>query len=260
MVRISLQRTALGVVSVWILFSLACRKQEEIPVPVLLPLKEGSQIKYVSYVTDSLKQIKHQLEYIPRYYVRTDSTVRVKRHYFVERNKLSSYRVDSKGKIETWIQIDLAAYAAAAGFPYHEPVEFSYWRPVFQKEKGFGTQWTAAADTEFTLVDAQQKTHKIAFGHRGKARLDGWAEITVPASKGEKLRVLNVHWLEYSNFLVDRESGDTLWVQRGEGRELFEPSFGMARAMSNYTTRRKGEAPIYRQSTLDLYLMMIPGK
>jgi hypothetical protein len=260
-VRTTLKKTVLGIGFIIALIIVSsCGKKEKIPVPVLLPLQEGSQIKYVSYVTDSLRQIQHVLEYIPRYYVRTDSSAGLKRYYYVEKNKLNSYLVDEKGCLSTRIQLDLAAYATMAGFPYHEPISFSYWRPIFKKEEGFGTNWTVQADTQFVIYDAQQKLHALEFGHHSKARLDGWSDIYVPASKGEKMRVLNVHWLEFRNFLYDSGSGDTLWVQRGEGRELFEPKFGLARAMNNYTTRKKGEAPQYRQSTLDLYLMIIPGK
>ena len=118
--------------------ALNCSKREEIPTPALLPLQEGSQIKYVSYLTDSLRQIQHQMEYIPRYYVRSDSSTAGKRHYYVEKNRLCSYRVDTKGGLDAEVQLDLSAYAAAAGFPYKEPILFSYWRPLFRKEEGFG--------------------------------------------------------------------------------------------------------------------------
>ncbi len=237
-----------------------CGKRESIPVPVFLPLAEGSQIKYVSYVTDSLRRIQHALEYFPRYYVRSDSSTAVKRHYYIENNKLNSYSVDPQGRITLQVQVDLATYAAAAGFPYGMPVFFSYPRLAFDKTRGVGTTWSVRADTQFIVVDAEKNARALEFGYRGEARLEGWSEVTVPASHGQKLKVLDVRWPLLLNYLRDRASGDTLWVQRGEGHEYFDPRFGLARSTNNYTIRKKSEAPVYRQSTLDLYLMIIPSK
>ncbi|HNW60232.1 MAG TPA: hypothetical protein PKI62_11190 [bacterium] len=237
-----------------------CGKRESIPVPVYLPLSEGSQIKYVSYVTDSLRRIQHAMEYFPRYYLRSDSSTAIKRHFYIENNKLNSYSVDPQGRITTHVAVDLATYAAAAGFPYRAPVPFAYPRQVFSKEKGFGTTWSARADTQFTVLDTASQPRTLEFGYRGEARLAGWAEITVPASKFEKLHVLDVHWPRLVNYLIDHDSGDTLWVQHGAGHEYFDPRFGLARSTSDYTVHKKGEAPVYRQSTLDLYLMLIPAK
>jgi len=231
-----------------------------IPTPVLLPLEENSEIKYISYVTDGLKQIQHQLEYIPRFYVRTDSSGKKNIHYYIENNKLNSYIVDEQGTLATRVQLDLATYSLAAGFPYREPVPYSYQRLVFKKQEGFGTSWSVEADTQFVQFDAQQQPHTLAYGHRGYARLEGWTSLAVPASKTENLQVLDVRWRHLLNYLLDKTTGDTLWVQRGEGHEYFEPRFGLARSMSNYTIRKKGEAPVYRLSTMDLYLMIIPSK
>lgn len=244
---------------VMILFA-GCGKRESIPVPVYLPLVEGSQIKYVSYVTDSLRRIQHELEYFPRYYVRSDSTTAIKRHYYIENNQLNSYTVDPQGRITLQVQVDLATYAAAAGFAYHEPVPFRYPRTVFDKSRGVGTTWSVRADTQFVTVDGTNSTRTLEYGYRGEARLEGWSEVTVPASRGQKLRVLDIRWPRLMNYLRDQTTGDTLWVQRGEGHEYFDPRFGLARSTNNYTIRKQDDRPVYRQSTLDLYLMLIPNK
>ena len=249
--------TALSITTIYLT---SCGKKEIIPTPVLLPLVEGSEIKYVSFVTDSLKAIQHQLEYLPRHYVRSDEINGKERHFYVENNRLNNYSVLKNGAIETRVQVDIAAFAAAAGLPYSQPVPFSYLRVIFRKEKGFGTSWKVYADTTVIVKDREQQPRTLSFVHEADARLEDWTDLYVPASPKEKLRVLNVHWLHFRNYLYDHTTGDTLWVQRGEGRELFHPEFGLARAMSNYTTRKKGEAAIYRQSTMDLYLMVIPSK
>lgn len=252
--------SVIAVLSIITLYFAGCGKKEVIPTPVLLPLVEGTEIKYVSFVTDSLKAIQHQLEYLPRHYVRSDEINNKQRHFYVENNRLNHYSVLKNGTIETRVQVDIAAFAAAAGLPYVQPVNFSYPRVVFRKEKGFGTRWQVHADTTVIIHDKLQQPRTLSFVHEADARLEEWTDLFVPASPKEKLHVLNVHWLHFTNYLYDHSSGDTLWVQRGEGREFFHPEFGLARAMSNYTTRKKGEAAIYRQSTMDLYLMVIPNK
>jgi uncharacterized protein YbdZ (MbtH family) len=236
-----------------------CGPKKTIPTPVLLPLAEGSQIKYVSYVTDRLKQIQHQLEYIPRYYSHSDSLQQPKIHYYIEANKLNQYSVDERGTLISRANVDLSTFALAAGFPYREPISFSYPRKIFEKRNGFGSVWSVKADTQIVVLDSLQKPHQLGFGHRGTACLEGWSEVAVPASPSAKLKVLDVHWTQLQNYLIDSTSGDTLWVQRGEGHEYFEPRFGLARATKNYTVQKKGESPAYRQSTMDLYLMIIPS-
>ncbi|OPZ67293.1 MAG: hypothetical protein BWY83_02648 [bacterium ADurb.Bin478] len=238
----------------------ACDKRQNIPTPLLLPLVEKSEIKYVSYVTDSLKQIQHQLEYLPRYFSRTDSSGREKVHYYIENNRLNSYREDADGTLTARVHLDLAGFAQAAGFPYREPSPFSYQRVIFKKQQRFRTTWSVQADTQFVALDAQGQSHTLEFGHRGFARLKGWADVTVPASHNEKLRTLNVQWPRLYNYLYDRTAGDTLWSQNGDGNEYFEPRFGLARVAGNYTVRKKGAAPVYCMSTMDLYLMIIPGQ
>ena len=237
-----------------------CGKKDSIPTPILLPLMENSEIKYVSYVTDSLRQIQHQMEYGSRFYLRTDSVENKQVHYYLEKNKRNFYTVDEHGTVVTAIELDLASYGLAGGFPYQQPIPFAYPRTVFKKERGFGTTWTVQADTQFVLADAQGQPHRLEFCHHSEARLQGLEQVTVPASPGKPLKVLDVRWPRFVNYLYDHTTGDTLWVQRGEGHEYFEPRFGLARSMSNYTIRKKGEAPVYRLSTMDLYLMIIPSK
>ncbi|NLP10722.1 hypothetical protein GX408_10040 [bacterium] len=237
-----------------------CTKRQDIPTPPLLPLAEHSEIKYVSYVTDSLKRIQHQLEYLPRYFSRTDSSGGVKVHYYIENHRLNSYREDADGTLTACVHLDLAGFAFTAGFPYREPIPFSYQRVIFKKQKRFRTVWSVQADTQFVALDGQGQPHTLEFGHRGVARLNGWVEVTVPAAHYEKLRTLNVHWLRLYNYLYDHTAGDTLWSQNGDGNEYFEPRFGLARVAGNYTVRKKGAAPVYRMSTMDLYLMIIPSQ
>lgn len=242
------------------ILALSCSRHAEIPVPVLLPLEQGSEIKYVSYVTDSLKQILHPLEYFPRYYVRSDSSASVQKHYYIENKQLNYYQVDRHGEIATRVVLDLGAFAAAAGLPYTEPIPFTYWRTVFKKDRGIGTRWSVAVDTQIVVRDAAAQLRTLKFGHFGQARLEDWTEVTVPASKGEILRVLNVHWTDMVTFLYEPASGDTLWSQHAEARELYEPRFGLTRSMSSYRIHKLGSPSLYRQSTMDLYLLMIPDK
>lgn len=242
-----------------VLALMACKK-ETLPTPLLLPHDDRSEVKYVCYITNDQRELQHDMTYLSRFYVRTDSSTGKHIHYYIENNKLIRYYGDDDGTLWQEVKLDLAVYALNAGYPYREPIPFSYWKPIFRKKQGFGSEWDVNVDTTYTVDDSTNQPHEFQFTFAGEARLDGWTDLIVPARRDSALRVLNVHWKSFTQSVYDRTAKDSVWVQRGEGREFFHPQFGLARSMSDYTVMRKNQAPVSRKSTMDLYYMLIPNR
>ena len=228
--------------------------------PLLLPLEEKARVQYVSYVTNEKNELLYTMDYFDRQYVRADTASDQITHYYIEKNQLKRFYTEERNTIFQEIKIDLAAYAVNGGFPYHNSIPFSYWKPVFKNDRGKGTSWSVHADTQFVCLDASGKPHTLHYRFSGKARFDGWSKIFVPADRTREFKVLHVHWPEFENSLFDLTDNENVWLQKGSASDYFEPEFGLLRSIADYTISKKKEPAVKRKSTWELYLLLIPGK
>lgn len=234
-----------------------CQKSVNI-TPVLVPLSEKARVQFISYVTNEKKELLRAMEYFDRNYIYTDTVGTRKIHYYIEQGQLHGFYTDRQGSLFLQIKVDIASYALNAGFTYQNPILYTFWKPIFKRNDGIGTSWIVQTDTQFVALDPNGKQHTLKFQFSAKARFVGWENVRVPADKSKLFKALKVHWEKFEYSLFDMTNSEMVWLQKGDAADYFEPKFGLLRSIADYTISKKNEPDVFRKSTWELYLMILP--
>ncbi|MDW7680446.1 MAG: hypothetical protein SCK70_07760, partial [bacterium] len=181
-------------------------------------------------------------------------------HYYIEKNKKSSFFNDDSCTIWHRTSVDLSALALSCGFTYRDSVHLVFRKPVFKVNNGVNTRWNLKIDTMFSARAADGAEHLLQYKFSGSAQYKGWSEVTVPENQTRRLKVRHVQWNPVQYLLYDRTTNDTLYVHHGTASDYFEPELGLVRSISDYEVTWKGKPTALRKSTWELYQVFIPSQ
>jgi len=239
--------------------SASCKKKME-SCPIFFPVKPDAKLSFMSYVTTPQNEILYPFEYFDRRYAYTDTIAARLIHYYIEKNKKSSFLTDDSCTIWHRTSVDLSALALSCGFAYRDSVHLVFWKPVIKVNKGVNTRWSFKIDTTFYGLAADGAEHLLHYKFSGSAQYKGWSEVIVPENRTRRLKVRHVQWNPIQYLLYDRTTNDTLYSHQGTASDYFEPELGLVRSISDYDVTWKGKPMASRKSTWELYQVLIPSQ
>jgi len=235
----------------------ACNQPETTRVSVM-PLVDEAALHFRGFVTNVNGDLVSDIKKFTRTAIRRDTSDGKTEFVYISESQKTPFYTDEAGTVWERATQDLRLRVLAYDLSLRTPIILSYWEPLLKVNKGKGTKWEVTVDTTFDAIDRKGETQRIRYLYKGKARYEGWTEVTVPESK-KPYRAMTAYWYAANTFITNATSGDSLFVSRGWARQYFTPELGAIKYMTDFTKSEIGQKPVSLRGTWELMGKNIPN-
>ena len=239
-----------------------CGNDSEPPVyTTVVPPIEGAKLNFVGYVADTSFELKSDIYKFSRLFLTQQDSINGQPVYmYISNNKRTKYYTDSDGDVWQYQLEDLSARLLAYGLKTDSAVVIQYKQPLLKTSRGKGTKWRVCIDTTFFAYDSEGKKQKIQYYHYGEAKYDGWSDVFVQERRTVPYRCMNAFWPVLNTYIINHTSGDSIFVRKGNARQMFEPTLGSIKYTTDFTLKEVGKEPVVRKGTWELISKYIPDE
>jgi len=239
-----------------------CGNDSEPPVYItVVPPIEGAKLNFVGYVADTELELKSNMYKFSRLFIAQQDSINGQPVFmYISNNKRTKYYTDSNGDVWQYNSEDLFARLIAYGLKTDSAVVVQYWQPLLKTSKGKRTKWSVCIDTTFYAYNSEGEKQKIQYYHYGEAKYIGWSDVFVQESRTVPYRCMNAFWPVLNTYIINHTSGDSIFVRRGNAKQMFEPKLGSIKYATDFTLKEVGKEPVVRKGTWELISKDILGE
>ncbi len=236
-----------------------CEKAEDKPVHVeVLPPVKGLKFDYNGYATNPEFELKSGINIFTRLFFEKDTINGQPMNVYLSKGKRVPYYTNEKGDVWEQQTEDISAQLLANGLKTDDKIVLKYWKQLLKISKGKKSKWDVLVDTTFYASDADGKKQKIQYYHYGEAYYEGWSQVTVQQRRTIPYRCMTAYWPVVNTFIINHTTGDSIFVSKGNARQVFEPTYGVIKYMVDYTLKEFGKEPVESRGTWELVVAYIP--
>ncbi|MFQ5706320.1 MAG: hypothetical protein ACE5HO_02670 [bacterium] len=235
---------------------LGCGKKEKIRATILPP-EIGATLQFRGYVTDDEIELTSEIYNFDRTVTEIDTVEGHQVYVFRSENERTPFYTDDVGTVRQLVTINLTDKVIPHNLTTPRVTLIKYWETLLKVDQGVGTEWRVLVDTTFQGIDSTGKPQKIRYYYSAKAKYEGWSQTAIP-EVNRFVRVLDVHWYEIENYVVNETSGDSLFVWRGTAHHYFDPALGLVKYISDYKKRVMNQSYVSRHGTWELVGRKMP--
>jgi len=224
---------------------------------MLLPTEKGSALLCRGYVTNDEQELTSQIYDFTREFSHVDTLDGLPVYAFYSNNEKFFFHVDNEGAIEQLTTLNLTNRLIPYALMTVSPVVLGYWETMLKTNDGVGTEWEVEVDTTVAAVNSKGDTVLVRYYYLAKARFDGWGQTAIPESQSIQ-SVIDVHWYEIDNFIVNETGRDSLFVKRGSAHYYFDEDLGMIKYITDYKLKQMNQPYVSRHGTWELIEKKLP--
>lgn len=242
-----------------LLINCAKKKVDEpVPAVVIKPV-EGTQLNLRGYVADAKFDLQSDMYKFSRLYGGSKVVDNKKIHHYLGNNKRVEFYNDLNGDLWEFQSEDISLRLFPYGLKANNPILIEFWKPILKISNGLNSKWTVHIDTTFNVFDSEKNKYKIQYYHHGEGQYDGWADILVFERKKEPYRCMMAYWPVLNTFILNQTTGDSIFVRKGNARQMFEPNMGAIKYITDFSVKSLGnDSTIVRKGTWELISKDIP--
>ena len=237
---------------------LTCREKEKIEATIVPPIK-GATLHFRGYVSYNQEELASDIYNFSRSFSHNDTLDGQPVYVYSSQDDKIPYYTDEAGTVRQLNTINLTNRL----IPYNittttrRPVIIRYWETLLKQDNGIGTEWHVLVDTTIVANDKNGKTVQIRYFYSGRARYEGMNPAFIPEPY-KYVPVLDVHWYEIENYIVNQTTMDSLFVRRGTAHHFFDPELGLIKYITDYKKKELNQAYVLLHGTWELVAKELP--